>query len=900
MFYTSFDAMFKRVQIQKKLKEMYHSSSESEQDIANRFESDKRVEDGTECYDDASKEGGNDIANLSDLNSQTKTVIGGPEIENGFNQVDSSVIEPLQVKDATKEDIGAADAREQAILDIVEMETIYPSLEAILDNDLANQVDCVPKMSLPNKNGKNKGRDSGSEVSQSSEASTEIYSEQSQVSTDSEYATSSESNMKTATVSEDDMAIEKQRLYKFPKLRSAGGAERRLGLYRASIQLGFPLEDCWKIEGFKDYVDFLAKFRDRSDILHNNNCNAVRSFFSMFGGQNVRLTMNLLTSLDNINRYVDFVHSKVAYAPKTRLQKIEALKKAIKWLKMCTFKRDCTYAGPEDRETLMAIMDVLCHECNRLRPYAKAAEGRCSQEASHIASNTYLSMIQFARLGERLLKELEDKHKAIGNYKGSKIDAKLICDKIYEFQQLLLTSMLVLLPTQRSKLYSQAEMGDLSFMKDGASLAVYMEKNSHHRLGIRAAVGRHVFIPKFVAQYLHLWVHRYRRSLVNDKHIMHLFVNRKSKQLMSTVVSMWVKTICRRISGADLTPLSIRRLRTTYFVKAVREMQDAKIEADQVARYAAEVGQSPAILYQYYLIKSEIEQIYASKEVVDKSNEFIFGINRFAGDKIIWDYMRKSEPDKNGDEIDEESDLEQLDATPKIIKSKGWRFRNGNTWGIDDFFNSSKKAAKEPVYRKFLYVDMAGNSGVSKHRHGAQRALKPFPFNFTKVMKQRILSGQWLSDEEMTAALSLLRSQFPGIGGLENTLVLASNQAVKTRHCRNIYIVHDSGNHWVTALYTCDTDEFKIYDCMSRNLATASVIGQLSRVGNKHSKFRVCDFQQQQGYSDCGLYAIAAAVDLACGNDPMNIQYDQSSMRKHLLECFEGKCISVFPRLIGN
>src|SRR5271154_311541 len=134
--------------------------------------------------------------------------------------------------------------------------------------------------------------------------------------------------------------------------------------------MGISIEKCWDIEGFKDYVDYLAEFKDRSDIIHNNNVNSIRSFLGMFvDDENVALSMNLLTNMDNINRYVEFVHGMVGYVPKTCLQKIEALKKCIKWLKMCTFKDNCSYSGENDHRALTAILDVLCHECNILRPY---------------------------------------------------------------------------------------------------------------------------------------------------------------------------------------------------------------------------------------------------------------------------------------------------------------------------------------------------------------------------------------------------------------------------------------------------------------------------------------------------------------------------------------------------
>ena len=79
------------------------------------------------------------------------------------------------------------------------------------------------------------------------------------------------------------------------------------------------------------------------------------------------------------------------------------------------------------------------------------------------------------------------------------------------------------------------------------------------------------------------------------------------------------------VIGADLTPLSLRRLRTTYFVKAVQESMGNVMAADYIAQYAAEVGQTAEILHKFYLIKDPADQVAASKQMADMSNEIIFG-----------------------------------------------------------------------------------------------------------------------------------------------------------------------------------------------------------------------------------------------------------------------------------
>ena len=51
--------------------------------------------------------------------------------------------------------------------------------------------------------------------------------------------------------------------------------------------------------------------------------------------------------------------------------------------------------------------------------------------------------------------------------------------------------------------------------------------------------------------------------------------------------------------------------------------------------------------------------------------------------------------------------------------------------------------------------------------------------------------------------------------------------------------------------------------------------------------------QQQRGAADCWLFAIAFSTDLAFGEDPTKISYEQTKLRDHLRENEE---MEQFPR----
>ena len=54
--------------------------------------------------------------------------------------------------------------------------------------------------------------------------------------------------------------------------------------------------------------------------------------------------------------------------------------------------------------------------------------------------------------------------------------------------------------------------------------------------------------------------------------------------------------------------------------------------------------------------------------------------------------------------------------------------------------------------------------------------------------------------------------------------------------------------------------------------------------------------QKQSNSSDCGLFALAFAFDLANNLDPSIITYNEKILRKHLLACTENEEITEFPK----
>ena len=93
-------------------------------------------------------------------------------------------------------------------------------------------------------------------------------------------------------------------------------------------------------------------------------------------------------------------------------------------------------------------------------------------------------------------------------------------------------------------------------------------------------------------------------------------------------------------------------------------------------------------------------------------------------------------------------------------------------------------------------------------------------------------------------------------------------------------------------------DSFALFSTMSLTtiLQLAKIYSRSVPPTRSSLKIETLSVQQQEGTLDCGLFAIANAVEVCHGNNPENVRYDQKKMRSHLLECFYRRVLRPFPR----
>lgn len=183
-------------------------------------------------------------------------------------------------------------------------------------------------------------------------------------------------------------------------------------------------------------------------------------------------------------------------------------------------------------------------------------------------------------------------------------------------------------------------------------------------------------------------------------------------------------------------------------------------------------------------------------------------------------------------------------------------------------------------------------TNMSETRNEFAKKTKKFPI-FTRKMREDLRRGQQLTDEHVNLAQSLLKEQFPHLGGFQNSL-LSQNYGFIPQDRESIQIHFVGGNHWCVSASI--GDEVTLYDSSLTCCLHSSLTHQMALIyrplidtndedGEDH-EIVVCisDVQQQVGSTDCGVFAVAFALHLALGEDPSLLIFDQKSMRPHLIK----------------
>ncbi len=169
----------------------------------------------------------------------------------------------------------------------------------------------------------------------------------------------------------------------------------------------------------------------------------------------------------------------------------------------------------------------------------------------------------------------------------------------------------------------------------------------------------------------------------------------------------------------------------------------------------------------------------------------------------------------------------------------------------------------------------------------------------TQADRGILCDGRCLTASHMSAACKLLRGQFPLQNGLIDTHILSHKEGYNSNPNKFVQIIFVSPNHWACLSNNMSKSGIvELYDSMHTTpMEGDSILSQACKIMQplKLSTLiiQVVNVSVQKGGTDCGLHAIAMAMDLCSNVDPFAVDY-VNDMRKQLRCCFEEGLLSQF------
>ena len=291
---------------------------------------------------------------------------------------------------------------------------------------------------------------------------------------------------------------------------------------------------------------------------------------------------------------------------------------------------------------------------------------------------------------------------------------------------------------------------------------------------------------------------------------------------------------------------------------------------------------------------------------------------------------RKAQEIKIGTESDSyvENDIEETQNLLKMYKLPG-EFADYCVFDERESKDAHDEKAKSKVIKQDKpYANQAKNASESHFKQASEKGKdndddeivitgcmppkkiqRPRQRNlkFTYREKEEILGDHMLTDMTINLAQNALKKQYPENSGFEDTLLgIIPDFSKHSGNSRCIQILHTGSLHWI-----CIANVFK-EGCLSpENVNLYDSLNSNGKI-NPHTQDQIADYlylpnapeihvdvqpvQQQTNGTNCGLFAIAYAVDLAHKEDPTKIRYDERRMRSHLVECLTEGSLTPFPR----
>ena len=206
--------------------------------------------------------------------------------------------------------------------------------------------------------------------------------------------------------------------------------------------------------------------------------------------------------------------------------------------------------------------------------------------------------------------------------------------------------------------------------------------------------------------------------------------------------------------------------------------------------------------------------------------------------------------------------------------------------------NSSTSGAQKNTDEVEILCVRTRQRGRSKQRTSA---------TFNGAIDEQLTTKCRLTDETINLAQKILFEQFPKFVGFEDTNLGVTNGFSKHSNDPFVQILYADA-HWITTSAS-NNSRINVFDSNSSGTLGRSFekqICQLMRCPYNSIEIMLNSVQKQTNDIDCGLFAIAFAVDICFGTSPINRPYDVQSMRDHLRSCLIAGKFTIFPTFSGR
>lgn len=164
--------------------------------------------------------------------------------------------------------------------------------------------------------------------------------------------------------------------------------------------------------------------------------------------------------------------------------------------------------------------------------------------------------------------------------------------------------------------------------------------------------------------------------------------------------------------------------------------------------------------------------------------------------------------------------------------------------------------------------------------------------------KSILENNELLTDSIIDAAQAILQDQYTTINF--QTPLLSQSTGFISTEMKSVQIHFDEiRGHWVTSTDTRNRVDYA--DSLYNGELSASIRRQLLNryshlIQNGALEVYVLPVQRQCNAIDCGLHAVANAVEFVAEDGNPTAQFELKAMRKHLVQCFESSIFTPFPK----